>query len=65
MTLKEIKTAKKAGLNVYWKSPIYPVIIDARGQYLIACTTTGKAIGLTYADEITLNAKEEDFYTTD
>lgn len=63
MTTSEIKQAVDNGQKVYWKSLLYPVIKDTKGQYLINCTN-GSAIGLTWTDGETLNGKPEDFFVT-
>lgn len=61
MTLNEIKQAVEAGKSVHWSNTGYQVIKDNIGQWLIVCAN-GHAIGLTWADEVTLNGKEEDFF---
>lgn len=61
MTLLEIKQAVDAGTSVYWSNEAYQVIKDAKGQYLIK-HTGGICIGLTWADGVTLNADEKDFF---
>jgi hypothetical protein len=60
MTLQEIKQAIEDGENVHWSNLSYKVIKDRKGQYLIKCGT--HCIGLTWADNTTLNGKEEDFF---
>lgn len=62
MTAAEIKAAVDRGEKVYWKSLIYPIVKDKHNQYYISCTH-GSAIGLTWQDGVTLNGKEEDFFT--
>ena len=62
MNLQEIKTAIAKGKTVHWSNASYQVIEDGKGDYLIQCDN-GSAIGLTWLDGVTLNGKEEDFYT--
>ena len=62
MTLNEIKDAVSQGKTVYWKTLLYPVIKDSSGEYFIKCTKTNHLIGLTWADNKTLNGKESDFF---
>lgn len=62
MTLQEIKDAVESGKTVHWASDYYRVIKDSIGQWLIHCTINDNYIGLTWADETTMNGKEEDFY---
>lgn len=61
MTLDEIKAAVDAGKTVYHKQENYEVR-GSDGQYLIVCTDTDYAIGLTWRDGVTLNGQEYDFY---
>jgi hypothetical protein len=61
MTLDEIKSAVKAGKQVYWCTPAYQVL-EAKGQWLIRCSINGHCIGLTCTDEKTLNAPEDEFF---
>jgi len=61
MKLGEIKEAISNGESVIWQSPSYEVIKDKNDEYLIKSTVTNHCIGLTWADGVTLNAKEEDF----
>lgn len=61
MTLQQITDAVLQGNTVHWKSPSYEVIKDSKGQWFIACSN-GHSIGLTWADEVTLNGNEQDFY---
>lgn len=62
MTLSEIKSAIERGLTVCWSNENYQVIKDKCGQYLIKCLSNDHCIGLTWADETTLNGKEKDFF---
>lgn len=62
MTLKEIKTALSEGKKVYLSNISYEVIQGRTGEYLIK-HGNGHCIGLTWADETTMNGKEEDFFT--
>ena len=61
MTLKEIKAAVDAGSIVCWINGGYRVLKDMNGDYLII-HRGGSAIGLTWADGVTLNGKESEFY---
>ena len=61
MTLQEIKTEIEKGNNVYYQSLSYSVVLDSKGQYLIKCGS--HCIGLTWADNTTLNGKEAEFFT--
>lgn len=63
MNLQQIKQAIADGKKVYWASALYEVIKDNIGQYLIKCKSNGHCIGLTWADGVTLNGKEEEFFT--
>ncbi len=63
MTLEEIKSAIENGKIVHWKHSGYIVLKDRIGQYLIECLSNGHCIGLTWLDGVTMNGKEEDFYT--
>lgn len=62
MTLEEIKQAVIEGRTVCWASPAYRVIQDNIGQWLIHCTINDSYIGLTHADGITLNGREDQFF---
>ena len=62
MTLQEIKQAIEDGLEVYWMSRAYQVILDSRGQYLIKCLHNNHCIGLTWMDGVTMNGNENDFF---
>ena len=64
MNLQEIKQAINQGKNVYWSGPGYQVIKDNAGEYLIKCTSNNHCIGLTWQDNVTMNGKESDFFTT-
>lgn len=61
MNLEQIKQAIADGKKVFWASALYEVIRDSRGEYLIKCGPS--YIGLTWADGVTLNGKESDFFT--
>lgn len=63
MTAQQIKQAVDKGSTVYWSNPAYQVIKDRNNEYLIKCTLNNHCIGLTWADGVTLNGKEEEFYT--
>ena len=62
MTLDEIKQAIRDGKKVYWSKESYEVIRDSIGQYLI-CHENGNIIGLTWRDGVTLNGREDQFFT--
>lgn len=62
MNLQEIKNAVLSGVKVCWHNPAYEVIKDSKDQWLIK-HAAGHCIGLTWADDVTLNGKQEDFYT--
>jgi hypothetical protein len=64
MTLSQIKHAIAQGKRVYWDSTRYEVILDSKGQYLIKSNWNAYCIGLTWADGVTLNGKEEDFFVS-
>jgi hypothetical protein len=63
MTLQEIKQTISENKEVFWKNENYQVIKDSIGQYLIHSKFNNHYIGLTWMDEVTMNGKEEDFYT--
>jgi hypothetical protein len=63
MTLEQIKQAIAAGVPVHWSNSAYDVILDSVGQYLIRCNLNDSYIGLTWRDGVTMNGKEEDFFT--
>ena len=63
MTLDQIKQAIADGKRVYWASRAYSVILDTCDQYLIHCTINDSYIGLTWLDGVTLNGKEEEFFS--
>ena len=62
MTLQEIKQAVDAGNRVHWSNAGYVVTRDRLGQYLIAFTRNGSAIGLTNRDGTHLNGKPDEFF---
>ena len=63
MTLAEILRAVEEGLPVHWQSPGYLVDRAHRdGKCVIRCLFTVYCIGLTRADGVTLNGREEDFF---
>ena len=62
MTTQQIKSAVDQGKVVHWSNELYTVIKDKLGQYLIKCGPNNHCIGLTWADDVTLNGEEEDFY---
>jgi len=63
MTLQEIKANVKQGNKVYWSNTSYEVTVDTRGQWVIS-SNGGHHIGLTWADGVTLNGKEQDFFVS-
>lgn len=64
MTLEEIKKAVDEGKTVFWSNTSYVVIPHKKtpDTYLIKFLGNGHMIGLTWADNVTLNGKEEDFF---
>lgn len=64
MTVEQIKSAVDNGMIVNWENPMYTVVKDNNGKYLIKCGN-GSSIGLTWQDCTTLNGKEEDFFVSD
>jgi hypothetical protein len=66
MKLAEIRRAVDEGLIVHWQNREYEVIRSSmHSAYLIRSRATGHCIGLTWADGVTLNGKEEDFFIGD
>lgn len=66
MKIAEIKRAVDEGLKVHWQNREYVVISSSlHSRYLIRSIATGHCIGLTWADGVTLNGKEEDFFIGD
>lgn len=61
MNLQQIKTAVDQGKTVHWVNRGYTVIKDSKNQYLISFHN-GHCIGLTHADGVTLNGREEQFF---
>ena len=62
MNLQEIKTSVESGLVVHWASPLYRVIKDNVGQWLIICDSNDHCIGLTWRDGVTMNGEENQFF---
>ena len=63
MKLAEIHRAVDEGLMVHWQNKGYEVVCFSNArQYLIRCHATGHCIGLTQADGLTLNGREDDFF---
>jgi len=63
MKLSEIKEAVLAGKVVHWKSEGYRVIHAPKfGGFLIRFDYNGSMTGLTWADGVTMNEREEDFF---
>lgn len=64
MTLEEIKKAVEDGKTVHYGNNSHKVIEDSIGQWMIKCVN-GSCIGLTWADDVTLNGTSELFYIQD
>ena len=68
MTLQEIKDVVRNGRKVHWSSKSYEVILhnftSGEEQWLIKFIPNGHCIGLTWEDGVTMNGKEEDFFTS-
>ena len=62
MKLQEIKDAVLAGKTVHWKNEGYEVMRDKVGQWFIICCFNESMTGLTWADGVTMNEREEDFF---
>ena len=62
MTLNEIKAAVESGKIVHWVSPLYRVIKDSTGQWLIICDANQSCTGLTHRDGFTMNGSEDQFF---
>jgi hypothetical protein len=62
MKLNEIKEAVLAGKVVHWKNGAYRVVCDSIGQWLIVCPSTKGCWGLTWANGVTMNGDESDFF---
>ncbi len=65
MTLQEIQEAVRAGKIVHWMNDGYTVRCttyrSGGEQWLIECQN-GHCIGLTWADDVTMNGKPNEFY---
>ena len=61
MNLEEIKLAISNGQTVYLGNIGYQVVLDSKGNYLIK-HHSGSCIGLTWADDTTLNGKQSEFF---
>jgi hypothetical protein len=61
MTAKEIREAVDQGKTVLWLSEGY-VVIKSKNDYLIKCVSNNHCIGLTWADDTTLNGDESEFF---
>ena len=61
MTLEEIKKAVDSGKKVYWKNDGY-IVEKWPSGYEIVCQQNEHAVGLTWADGVTMSESEEDFY---
>ena len=62
MKLEEIKQAVDKGLTVHWSNGGYVVEKAKDGRYFIRCTMNNNYIMLTWADGVTMNDDENDFY---
>lgn len=63
MKLAEIRRALDEGLRVHWQTRDYEVIRSTgSSECFIKCIATCHCIGLTHADGVTLNGREEDFF---
>jgi hypothetical protein len=62
MTLNQIKSAVEAGKPVHWSHDGYSVIKDKLGRFLIVCSMNESSWGLTWADGVTMNESESNFY---
>jgi hypothetical protein len=68
MTLQEIKNAVNAGKTVHWASDAYTVVKGkgpAKDRWFVVCSINGSAVGLTWADGVTLNDAPFMFYVAD
>lgn len=67
MTLEQIKAAVRAGKKVHWSNIGYEVIEDRKGQWFIKYSKAGDSgcIGLTHADNVTLNGREDQFFVVE
>jgi hypothetical protein len=63
MNLQEIISAIRNGKKVFWSNSLYEVIEPQPNNFIIRCKTNDYCIGLTWLDNVTLNGKEEEFYT--
>jgi hypothetical protein len=62
MTTQQIKDAVLQGNKVFYGHKGYEVIIDKHNQWFIHCIANGHCIGLTWADDVTLNGIEQEFF---
>ena len=62
MTLSQIKTAVDQGEAVYWSNKNYQVIKNKFGDYVIRMASNRHEIGLTWADGVTMNGAENEFF---
>lgn len=65
MNLDDIKKAVDKGLTVHWCNGGYIVEKTDDGRYFIRCTMNGDCTMLTWADGVTMNGSENDFYITE
>ncbi len=66
MNLQQIKDAVNAGQTVCWSNNNYKVVTgtfpNKEVYWNIVCVSNNHTIGLTWADGVTMNGKEEDFF---
>jgi len=62
MTLQQIKKAVLNGQTVHWETSAYKVELSKAGLWFIRCIPNGHPIGLTWADGVTMNGREEAFF---
>jgi hypothetical protein len=63
MTITEIKAAVESGRKVYWCNKNYEVIKDSLGRFLIRSICNENYTGLTWQDGVTMNGREDQFFT--
>jgi len=62
MNLQEIKSAIEAGKTVCWSNDGY-IVEKAGKNYYVVSQQNGYTTGLTWLDGVTLNGREDQFYT--
>lgn len=65
MTLQEIKDAVESGKTVHWSNEGYVVTKDGIGRWHIVCLSNKSSVGLTWADDVTLNGRPDKFYVAE